>query len=134
VASFSTVPKNKDVYTRVDSLEEEFMSETFPAANKKAVIDFGYDGPFGPFAAELSFNEADSTVTFLVTRGSMLDKTETCSYEASMITEGIWLVMWREADGLTVVQIQDFNTGRVTSGVTTPDHQLVQINGAISLL
>jgi hypothetical protein len=51
-----------------------------------------------------------------------------------MITKGIWLVMWREADGLTVVQIQDFNTGRVTSGVTTPDHQLVQINGLISLL
>lgn len=110
------------------------MSQTFPASNKKALIDFGYDGPFGPFAAELSFNEADSTVTFIVTRGSMLDKTETCSYQASMITEGIWLVMWREADGLTVVQIQDFNTGRVTSGVTTPDHQLVQINGLITLL
>jgi hypothetical protein len=50
----------------------------------------------------------------------------------------VWLhgnrILWREADGLTVVQIQDFNTGRVTSGVTTPDHQLVQINGAISLL
>jgi hypothetical protein len=134
VTSFSTVTKNNVVFTTFGSLEEEVMSETFPAANKKAVIDFGYDGPFGPFAAELSFNEADSTVTFLVTRGSMLDKTETCSYEASMITEGIWLVMWREADGLTVVQIQDFNTGKVTSGVTTPDHQLVQINGAISLL
>jgi len=110
------------------------MSDVFPAANKKAVIDFGFDGPFGPFAAELSFNEAESTVTFLVTRGSMLDKTETCSYEASKITDGIWLVMWREADGLTVVQVQDFNLGKVTSGVTTPDHQLVQINGNISLL
>jgi hypothetical protein len=39
------------------------MSDVFPAANKKAVIDFGFDGPFGPFAAELSFNDAESTVT-----------------------------------------------------------------------
>ena len=110
------------------------MSSTFPAANNKAEIDFGYDGPFGPFAAELTFSEADSTVSFVVTRGSMLNKTETCSYEASMIAEGIWLVLWREADGLTVVQVQDFNAGKVTSGVTTPDNQLFQLNGKIRLL
>lgn len=110
------------------------MSEAFPAADKKISIDFGFDGPFGPFAAELSFSDADSTVSFLVTRGSMLNKAETCSYEASMIAEGIWLVLWREADGLTVVQVQDYNKGLVTSGVTTPDHQLVQVNGTLSFL
>jgi hypothetical protein len=110
------------------------MSETFPAQNRRAVIDFGDDGPFGPFAAELTFSEADGTVSFLVTRGSLLDKAETCDYSATKVADDIWLVTWREADGLTVVQVQDFAQGKVTSAVTTPDHQLLQLDGSLTLI
>lgn len=108
------------------------VSEKFPAEDRKVVIDFGDDGAFGPFAAELTFSAADGTVTFLVTRGSLLNKTETCDFSASKVADDIWFVSWREVDGLTVVQVQDFAQGKVTSAVTTPDHQLVQLNGALS--
>ena len=110
------------------------MSDTFPAQNRRVAIDFGEDGPFGPFAAELTFSAADGTVAFLVTKGSLLGKAETCAYSASKVADDIWLVTWREADGLTVVQVQDFAQGKVTSAVTTPDHQLLQLDGAISLI
>jgi hypothetical protein len=110
------------------------MSETFPAEDRRVVIDFGNDGPFGPFAAELTFSGVDGTVAFLVTRGALLDKAETCGYSATKVADDIWLVTWREADGLTVVQVQDFAQGTVTSAVTTPDHQLLQLDGAISFV
>lgn len=109
------------------------MSTEFPGNGRTVIIDFGEDGPFGPFAAELNFNAADQTVTFVVTRGSMLGKTETLPFSADEITAGIWLTTWQEADLLTVVQVQDFNSGRVMSAVTTADQQFVQLSGAISI-
>jgi hypothetical protein len=61
----------------------------------------------------------------------MLGKTETLPFTAAEIAEGIWLATWQEADLLTVVQVQDFNEGRVMSAVTTADQQFVQLNGYI---
>ena len=110
------------------------MPSAYPGLDRTAIIDFGDDGPFGPFAAELSFDSADHTVTFVVTRGSMLGKTETLPFSADEITDGIWLATWQEADLLTVVQVQDFNSGRVMSAVTTADQQFVQLNGSITLV
>jgi hypothetical protein len=98
------------------------------------VIDFGEDGPFGPFAATLAFDAASATVTFLVTRGSLEGKTETLPFSADEIAEGIWLVTWQEVDLLTVVQVQDFGTGRLTSAVTTADQQFVLLNGSITIV
>lgn len=108
------------------------MSATFPALDRRVVVDFGDDGPFGPFAAELTFSKSDGTVAFLVTRGALLGKAETCPFSATQVGDDLWFVSWREADGLTVVQVQDFAQGTVTSAVTTPDHQLVQLDGSLS--
>ncbi len=108
-------------------------TSTFPALDRSIVIDFGHDGPFGPFAAELAFSSATETVTFVVTRGSMRGKTETLPFTAVPITDGIWLVSWQEADLLTVVQVQDFTSGRLVSAVTTADQQLATLHGTLQL-
>lgn len=108
------------------------MPDLFPALDRKVVIDFGTDGPFGPFAAELQFSGDAGTVSFVVTRGSMLGKTETLPFQAQQLAEGIWLVTWQEADLLTVAQVQDFNLGKVTSAVTTADQQFELLNGRLS--
>lgn len=108
------------------------MASEYPALGRSVVIDFGEDGPFGPFAATLSFDRDAGTVTFLVTRGSLEGKTETLPFSADEIAERIWLVTWQEVDLLTVVQVQDFNTGRLMSAVTTADQQFVQLNGSIT--
>lgn len=106
---------------------------TYPALDRTLTIDFGDDGPFGPFAADLRFSGADSTLTFLVTRGSLSGKTETLPFEATEVRDGIWLVTWQEADLLTVVQVQDFQAGTVSSAVTTADQHFLTLNGTISL-
>lgn len=110
------------------------MLDTYPARGRAIEIDFGEDGPFGPFAVELSFSDSDDALTFLVTRGSLLDKTGTCDYQAVQISEGAWMVSWREADGLTVVQVHDFAQGKVWAASTTPDHELIPMNGTLRLL
>lgn len=107
------------------------MPSTYPAVDRTLTIDFGYDGPFGPFAADLAFS-ADS-LTFVVTRGGLLGKTETLPYVATEVRPGLWVVTWQEEDLLTVVQVQDFEAGTVTSAVTTADQQFVTLNGSISL-
>jgi len=119
--------------TGPDALEAA-MLDTYPARGKKFEIDFGEDGPFGPFAADLSISDRDDTLTFLVTRGSLLDKSETCEFHATAVCDDIWMVSWREADGLTVVQVQDFAQGKVRSAVTTPENDLVYLEGTLRFL
>jgi len=109
------------------------MPGTYPAADRTIAIDFGDDGPLGPFSAELSFT-GDLTVTFLVTRGALLGKTETLPCTAQEVTDGVWLVTWQEGGNLSVIQVQDFNHGRLMSANVTDDHQLVHVNGTLALV
>jgi hypothetical protein len=110
------------------------MSSTYPALDRTIIIDFGNDGAFGPFAAEISFSSADQTLTFIVTRGSLEGKTETLPFEATEVGDGIWFITWQESDLLTVVQAHNFNTGQLASAVTTADQQFVQLNGTVTLV
>lgn len=107
------------------------MSEQYPALGRTMTIDFGTDGPFGPFAADLTFS--DTEVSFVVTKGSLSGKEETCDYKATHVRDGVWVVTWQEIDLLTVVQTQDFTTGALVSAVTTSDQALVQLDGSFSM-
>jgi len=110
------------------------VAGSYPALDRTLVIDFGNDGPFGPFAADLAFSGADGTITFVVTRGTLEGKTETLPFAATEVRDGIWLVTWQEEDLLTVVQVQDFVANTVTSAVTTADQHFLQLNGTIRLV
>lgn len=108
------------------------MSTTYPALGRTITIDFGSDGPFGPFAADLTFTDTD--VSFIVTKGSLSGKEETCGYRATHVRDGVWVVTWQEVDLLTVVQAQDFTTGSLVSAVTTADQSLVQLDGSFAFV
>lgn len=109
------------------------MPGVYPALDRTAAIDFGDDGPLGPFSAELTFSGTDQTVTYLVTRGSLLGKTETIPFTAQEVSDGVWLVTWQEGGNLTVIQVQNFGAERLLSANVTEDHQLAHINGTIRL-
>lgn len=106
---------------------------TYPALDRTAAIDFGDDGPLGPFSAELTFRSSDQTVTFLVTRGSLAGVTGTVPFTAQEVAEGVWLATWQEPGDLTVVQVHNFNTGLLLSANVDGEHQLAHINGSIRL-
>ncbi|WP_336659870.1 MoaF-related domain-containing protein [Leucobacter sp. USHLN153] len=108
--------------------------KNYPALGEEIFIDFGDSGPFGPFAVKIAVAEEGNRLTYLVTRGSLLDKTETCEYHAVPVADGVWMVSWREGDGLTVVQVQDFERGTLESVVTTPENELFQFGGTLEVL
>lgn len=56
--------------------------------------------------------------------------TETLAYEATHITDDIWIVRWQEPNGITVVQVQDHAAQRVVSHSTFPDGRFTQRDGA----
>lgn len=109
------------------------MPGPYPALDRIAAIDFGDDGPLGPFSAELSFASADQTVTFRVTRGSLLGVTGTVPFVAQQVADDVWLVTWQEPGDLSVVQVQNFSTGLLLSANVNAEHQLAHINGSIRL-
>lgn len=110
------------------------MASGYPASGRKIIIDFGDDGPFGPFGAEIEFDAAGETLTFLVTRGSLSGKTETLPCVCEEVAPDVWMVSWQEVDSLTVTQIQNFATGRLWGTVTTPDLQFVHTSGTLELV
>ena len=110
------------------------MSQDYPAAGRVVRIDFGDDGPFGPFAAELTFSPDAKTVSFIVTRGALEGTAETLPCSVTHVTGDVWLVLWQEEDKLSVAQTQDFGNGALFSAVTTADQHFVQLDGTLELI
>lgn len=110
------------------------MPAHYPALDRTAIIDFGDDGPLGPFSAELTFRAADQTVTFLVTRGALVGVTGTVPFSAQEVADGVWLATWQEPGNLTVVQVQNFNTELLLSANVNEAHELAHIDGSIRLI
>ena len=110
------------------------MTAIYPALDGAIVIDFDPDGPFGPLTADISFSSVDQTLTFTVTKGSLEGKIETLPFQATEVTDGIWMVTWQEVDLLSVVHVQDFNTGKLLSAVTTADQHFVFMSGTVTLV
>ena len=110
------------------------MPGSYPALDRTAAIDFGDDGPLGPFSAELTFSWADRTVTFLVTRGALLGVTGTAPFTAQEVADGVWLATWQEPGNLTVIQVQNFNSGLLLCANVNGAHELAHINGSICLI
>ncbi len=109
------------------------MPGTYPALDRTAAIDFGDDGPLGPFSAELTFHSADQTVDFRVTRGSLVGIAGTVPFTAQEVADGIWLVTWQEPGNLSVTQVHNFNSGLLLTVNVNEAYELAHINGTIHL-
>jgi len=110
------------------------MPGVYPALDRTAEIDFGDDGPFGPFSAELSFSSADQTVSFRVTRGALVGIAGVVPFTAQEAAEGIWLVTWQEPGNLSVAQVHNFNSGLLLTVNVNEAHEQAHINGTIRLI
>ena len=72
-------------------------TEQFPGAGHIYFVDFGV------FNATLDF-ESDEVLTFTTST----PKTETVQITAIRLRNKLWEVYWQEADGTTVVHVDDF--------------------------
>lgn len=100
----------------------------YPGTGATYVVEFDEpDRP--PFAADLTFHD-DATLTFVVTKGPQAGDTETLAYEATRITDDVWVVRWQEPNSITVVQVQDHPAERVVSISTFPDGRFSERDGS----
>ncbi len=90
------------------------MSNNYPALGQTWIFDIG--------VAEVkqSYPALDS-MRYQVLTGPRAGATDTVAIEVSEVAAGVFLVSWQEADFITVVHVEDFNTNTFHSCVTMPD-------------
>lgn len=100
----------------------------FPMAGQCFEVDYG-----GP-VAENAYAEDGRSLTYTITSGALAGNTATVSFEWRRIEGGAFAISWQEADGATVVHIDDFETGRSLAFFTTADQQFHRLEGPLRSL
>ncbi|MDB5114789.1 MAG: hypothetical protein JWQ79_281 [Mucilaginibacter sp.] len=90
---------------------------------------------FGMAKAVLHFQSAAS-LTFTITEkeGKEWDETETVEMGLTELRPALYLATWKEKNGNTITQVQDFEKGIVYSNWTLPSGEFIHVKGTIKLL
>ncbi|MGH3824262.1 MAG: MoaF-related domain-containing protein [Pseudonocardiaceae bacterium] len=96
-----------------------------------------YEANFGEFAWRLDFDADGKTVTFSPIDAKQEDLagepgSQTVTYTAVPIRDGIFMVYWQEARGTTVTHVQDFESQRVHTNITTRDDTFINLPGTFT--
>lgn len=62
-----------------------------------------------------------NTLHYRVITGPRTGSEDTVALDVKAIAQGIFLASWQEHDKITVVHVEDYNTGTFDSCVTMPD-------------
>ncbi|MGC3982752.1 MAG: hypothetical protein QM808_15995 [Steroidobacteraceae bacterium] len=89
-------------------------ASNYPAIGQTYIFDIGVA------QVRQSYPAAD-TMRYQVMTGPRAGEADTVAIETEQLAPGIFLVSWQEADHLTVVHVEDFNTHTFHSCVTMPD-------------
>jgi hypothetical protein len=98
-------------------------TEQFPGAGHVYFADFGV------FNARLDF-ESVEVLTFTTS----VPETETVRITAIRLRNKLWEVYWQEADGTTVVHVEDFQSGTVRTHITHPTGEFLVLDGTLTKL
>ncbi|WP_284163456.1 hypothetical protein [Frigidibacter sp. SD6-1] len=109
------------------------MALALPALAEEApypAVGHVYKADFGDPVFRVAF-DADGTTfrwaPFAAEDFDAVAKTET--YQATYIRPGVYMVTWREADGLTVTHVEDFENDTLYSSITLPDRTFLNLTG-----
>jgi hypothetical protein len=89
-----------------------------------------YKADYGDRVFRVAFGEDGKTlrwVPFTVEDFEVAATTEI--YQATYIRPGVFMVTWKEADGITVTHVEDFENGIVHASITLPDHTFLNLKG-----
>ncbi|WP_372352339.1 hypothetical protein [Streptomyces sp. KL116D] len=100
---------------------------TLPTVGQTWLADLGPNTPMGHFTVEITFNSATS-VTYLITGGTLKGQTETMDYTATQVRDGLYVVRWAEAAGDFVTHIEDYTAGTCMAS-SVINGQFVQLHG-----
>jgi hypothetical protein len=104
---------------------------TLPSIGETWLADLGPDTPLGHFTVEITFI-TPSVMTFNVTGGDLLGRTETMDYTTTKIRDGLYAVRWTEPDsGDHVTHIEDYTSGTCMAS-SVIGGEFVQLHGSWS--
>ncbi|MDT5332105.1 MAG: hypothetical protein QOF31_3402 [Mycobacterium sp.] len=97
------------------------MAEAFPAIGNKYLVTFTADEGAGGFRVQLEFHPLTS-LTYRGARsdGSLSGSSETVDITVEPIRDLLFLVTWKERQGLTVVHLEDYRNHTIITNVTSP--------------
>ncbi|CAK1276932.1 MBL fold metallo-hydrolase [Burkholderia pseudomallei] len=102
-------------------------ASAFPAAGKKALVQFGDIG------FRLDFKD-DHTMTFVGTAGQYQGATDTVEYKAMQIRPQVFMVYWHEPkSGDNVVHVEDFENGIVYTNIAHRNGEFQHLKGTIRI-
>ncbi|HDR9512259.1 TPA: hypothetical protein QDC03_007537 [Burkholderia cepacia] len=115
-----------DTDLRSDTLvSDAHASDVFPAVGQVWRADFG------DFVFDVNF-ETQSTVTLGAVKGPNIGQTETVSYTATPLREGLFAVSWTDSGG-SVVHVEDFQQQLVYAFITPKNGQPLSLQGPFTL-
>lgn len=96
-----------------------------PFAGK--TFEVAYDG----LTALNIYADDGESLVYEITEGNLKGATGKVSFEWKVISNNIFVISWQEADGATVVHIDDFDAGTSLSFYTTPTRDLYRLEGSL---
>lgn len=94
-----------------------------------------FEADFAMARSILDINIDNSlTFTILEKEGKEVNITETVMVEMTRIRLGLYMLTWKEQNGNTVTQIQDYDNGIVYSNWTSPSGEFTHQTGTLKHL
>jgi len=79
------------------------------------------------------YSETSLTFTILEKDGAVTGITETVAIKLTEIRPLLFMATWKELNGNTITQIQDYEKGIVHSNWTTPSGEFKNLTGSLKL-
>lgn len=90
-------------------------------------FEVAYDG----LVATNAYDADGRTLRYEITDGPQRGASGLAEYRWSKVAEDIFAISWQEADGATVVHIDDIARGTSQSFYTTPDGEFHRLSGTL---
>lgn len=97
----------------------------FPMAGRTFEVDYGDLIATNAYAAD------GRALTYEITRGPLTGNQATVGFEWHHLSGQSYAISWQEADGSTVVHVDDFGGGRSLAFFTTPNGQFFRLEGGL---
>jgi hypothetical protein len=77
--------------------------------------------------------QSETSLTFTITQkdGPEVNTTETVAMELTELRPQLYMATWKEQNGNTVTQIQDYENGIVYSNWTWPNGEFIHLKGTL---
>lgn len=97
----------------------------FPMAGRAFEVDYGGLTAINAYASD------GRALAYEITGGALAGNKATVAFEWRRLFGESYVISWQEADGSTVVHVDDFEAGKSLAFFTTSDGQFFRLEGSL---